>query len=354
MAKAASGKSGAKGPVAAKGRGASGGVLFTPDMRIVALHGDDGFLISQRAAEFAGVLREAHGEIEQFTFDGDSASVATVLDELRSYGLMQQFKLVSVEKADAFLKREGHREVLERYAANPVEHAALLLRSEGWNRGKLDALIEKAGLIVVCDSPKDAEAAAWVVRRGEEEYDVRVEASAASMLVSRLGTDLGRLDMELGKLSCMVDAGKPVTDAVVRSSVGLSREEKAWTIQAVLLRGDPGEALRALEELLVVSREPKELVMWAVTDLVRKLHGASAMQAEGADPGTIMKVLKLWGPEGSLVLSLGRRIPVSRWADLLKTAIETDYRSKTGQGDGERLLEVATVTVADTIGRSGR
>ena len=51
-----------------------------PSMRIVILHGKEPFLIAERSRRYADVLREAHGDVARFDFDGETAEIADVLD----------------------------------------------------------------------------------------------------------------------------------------------------------------------------------------------------------------------------------------------------------------------------------
>ena len=78
-------------------------------MPIVVLHGPETFLIEEYTRRLVTELQQAHGEIEQFNFDGASCTLAMVLDELRSYGLMQSHKLVVIDGAAEFMRASGHR-----------------------------------------------------------------------------------------------------------------------------------------------------------------------------------------------------------------------------------------------------
>ena len=95
-------------------------------MRIVVLRGKDQYLTTERTRQLADALRERFGDIDQFSYDGETATPVDVLDELRSYGLMSPHKLVILDKAEQFLAREGHRPPMERYIEDPVEEATLL------------------------------------------------------------------------------------------------------------------------------------------------------------------------------------------------------------------------------------
>jgi DNA polymerase-3 subunit delta len=318
-------------------------------MRIVVLRGKEQFLIEERTRRFADTLREAYGEIDRFSFDGATVSLADVLDELRSYGLMHSHKLVILDRADQFLAREGHRAAMERYAEQPVEESTLLMRAETWRPGKVDKLIEKIGAIVKCEPITDAKAKNWCGSRCEKRYDCRIASDAADLLVAQIGPDLARLDAELAKLAAYVGIGETIDRAAVGEMVGLSREEQAWAIQSAIAAGDPRDALLKLRELLGVSRLPETLVTWAITDLLRKLHTASQALRAGEAPGAIAKQLRLWGESQRLILDAARRHPPELFARLLDQAIRSDVHAKRGVGVPARTLEALTVLVADTL-----
>src|SRR5262249_1121256 len=148
-------------------------------------------------------LEEHFGGLEQFSFDGDRADLATLLDELRSYGLMQRHKLVILEDTDEFLaSREDRRRALEAYVANPVPEATFLMRAGGWKPGNLDkAVLKSGGAVVKCEPVSAEKAVQWCIARCAKRYECSIDDEAARRLVGRTGSDLGRLDSELGKLA---------------------------------------------------------------------------------------------------------------------------------------------------------
>lgn len=321
---------------------------LSKDTLIAVLAGPEAFLRSLYTAKIREELTKAHGEIDTFQFDGQSAPAADVLDECRSFGLMASHKLVIVDNADQFVK-EANRPLVERYAEHPTENATLVLRSDKWNKGKLDAMIEKVGVIIDCQPLSDAAALAWATKRCEKERRASLDRAAGQLLIERLGTDLGRIDSELEKLATAAGEGGTITAALVAEFVGASREEEVWAIQGSLLSGDPSRTLAHLRDALDVSRQPTVLVSFACLDLARKLHGASAALAGGAAPGSLMKPLKLWGPTLDAVTNAARRVPHAAAASLLADCVKADVRQKTGLGDPGRTLEVVALRFAETI-----
>lgn len=306
------------------------------------LHGKQAFLRQLHTQTLRDALAKEHANVDTVMFDGESARPADVLDECRSFGLIAGYKLVIVDNADSLIKEDA-RPLFERFAQGLADGdeagATLLLRSDTWRPGNLDKLIEKVGVVIKCEAPTEPEAAAWAVRRAKKRYDATLEPATASLLVERVGADLGRLDSELGKLAAAAGEGNPITRDLVAQFVGVSRDEEVWGIQRTLLGADAPVALAHLRHVLDVSRHPPTLVSWALTDLARKLHAASRSLKQGAQPGALMKPLKLWGPSADALLGAARATSPDRALSLFRFCIEGDRRGKSGLGDPERTLE---------------
>lgn len=345
------------------GRVGGGGPLGAGH-RVVVLHGDDTFLMGERVSELRAALEAAHGAdgVDVVRLDGGATGLAEVLDECRTVGLMQQHKLVVVDKGE-LLAREDGRAALERYAASPSVSATLVLRCERWYAGKLDEIIAAhGGVVEAVSAGKPSDPAAWATQRAER-HGARLTAEAARLLVQRLGDDLGRIDSELEKLATFAGSGGSgsggggqggavISAAMVAELVGLTREEEVWGMQQVLLTGNVPAALGHLRVILENSRKDAAVPLsWAFMDLARKLHGASRGLRSGENPWQLAGKLKLWGPAKEAVISAAGRVEPGRLAGLLRAAVEADFRAKSGLGDFEGQLERLTVRFARALGR---
>ncbi|MEX0654987.1 MAG: DNA polymerase III subunit delta [Phycisphaeraceae bacterium] len=318
-------------------------------MRIVVLHGPDDMVKRTRLNELRDALEQAHGELETFDFDGKTAPLADVLDELRAYSLMQTYKLVLVDEADEFVKT--HRDALTRYAEHPVDHATLVLRSGKWNAGKLDKLIEKQGALVKCDAPSPADARKWLIARAKAEHRCTLAPAAADALIDRLGPRLMQLDNELAKLALMVDPGQPIDAPLVEQVVGRSSEEAAWVVQEAALqamqRRNAGLLIAKVRELIELAGQPEVLVTYFIADLVRKLNVAWMLRQGGVPESAVAKDLKLWGPRQAMFFTALRQMSPERAARLFDGVLLADRRAKSGFGEPLRNLECFCVQLAD-------
>jgi DNA polymerase III subunit delta len=329
--------------------------------RIAVLVGKEVFLQSEYTAQLRAALAEAHGDVDVIRFDGASAAIVDVLDECRTFGLMQQHKLVVVDQGDQLVKEEN-RPRMERYAESPSPATTLVLRCERWYAGKLDKLVQEVGAIIQCDDVKPALAMSWAVKRCEKRHGARLDRRAAELLIERIGPDLLRLDTELAKLGIAAAAQSAasippgelptITPEAVQAMVGQTREEEAWAIQETLLHGDAAAALTHLRSILDTSRREAHIPLsWAMADLARKLHAASRGLREGVNPWELSSKLKLW-PEHrkEAILAVARRVPPERLARLFKAAVEADVRQKSGVGRPDRILETMALQFARTVG----
>ena len=335
-----------------------------PGMPVVVLHGPETFLIEEYTRRLSAGLQQLHGEIEQFVFDGASCSLSGVLDELRSYGLMQSHKLVIINNAGDFMRGSGHRPAMERYAADPMAEATLLMRSREWRPGNFDKAVKASGTVVKCEAPGDAEALNWCIARAEKQYGVELAKPAATLLVERIGPVLSRLDTELGKLASSIEGtsdqpGVITRDAVVEL-VGLGREEQAWLIQEPILRGDRAETIRTVHSLYDISRAPSVLMMWACIDLARKLHEAAILLEQGQPASALGRPLQLWGAAARSVPAAAQRLGSSTTRTMFQHLLDLDRLSKTGRMPAlsdapasreatRRTLECVAVEMADRL-----
>jgi DNA polymerase III delta subunit len=317
----------------------SGPVKFTGSERLVVLHGKEEFLQAEYLRLLREALAEAHGEIDPIRYDGSSATLADVLDELRSLGLMQQYKLVIITDADDLVSK--HREALERYAEAPEEQATLVLRPGTWNANwRLHKAAVKVGQVVKCEHVDAHTAGRWATKRIEARYGRRIAPRAAAALVERLGTSLTRLDSELAKLAASVSEGQTVDIDQVEAMTGRASERMAWEMQEALLSGQPEAALAKLHELLDLAGQPKELVMYFVADLLRKLHRAAGMVRARVNEFNILKELKVWPQHRQPpFMHAVRALDEAGAAALLAQLTEADSRAKSGYGDHRRSLE---------------
>jgi len=339
--------------MAKKGTHKSTQATLDATTRICVLHGAEQMRKQEAYDQLRTALTDVHGDIEPILFDGQTVPLADVLDELRTFSLMQSHKLVVVDEADQFVKR--FREAMERYAKDPVDSGTLVLRSVRWNKGNLDKAIAKVGAIVKCDALKPYEAVQWVTDRARRHHGTAIDRDAAQLLVERLGVHLMKLDTELGKLSVMAGQGNAIDSETVMAATGRASDEQAWVVQEAVLSAitsartgsdAAGRMIEKVRELLDVAGQDAVPLTWAMADLCRKFVHAGWLKQQGMNDAAIGKALKIWPPPRAqmFVKAIGK-LNAAAAARLYDNILNRDARCKSGFGNAERHLECFCVDI---------
>lgn len=347
---------------------------LTAATRVAILHGEDRFLQDEYLRELREALAKALGGSDAYDivrFDGAQGQsiVADIFDECRSFGLMQQHKIILVENADLLLKKQDDeaappakarrgsppadvRRMMESYAAEPSDSATLILRASGWRPGNLDkavAALGERGAIIACEALDPGRAVAWAGKRATLRHNTSIDPEAARLLIASVGTDLGRLDNELEKLALAAGGnGAAISAALVREMTGVSREEEFWHFQSTLALGDPAASLLRMRDMVEVSRHDPVVLSWSFTELARKIHAVRRLADAGQNVQPLAYKLKLFG-DASSVFNAARAIPARRAARLYDEAVGIDAANKSGRGDPIRNLEILTVKFSEAI-----
>ncbi|MFG0257843.1 MAG: DNA polymerase III subunit delta [Phycisphaerales bacterium JB043] len=330
------------------------------DCRIVVLHGNEDLLTRLHTKNLADALTERFDEIETITLDAETTSLADVLDECRSFGLLQQHKLVIVDNADQLVRGKSEdedddaspssdkRRILERYAQNPVDDATLLLRAPRWYRGKLDTHIANVGTIIKCEELTQPTATTWVHKRCPERHDIPIDEDAADKLVTRVGVALANLDAEYAKLASVAKARarSSITSDLVDEMIAATAQEQFWEVQNRLLSNNPIVAVQGVRDALGPWRCDPVMVSWSMLDLARKTHTVAALHSQGQDINAAAKSAGLWGPSRNATMALAQTLGPNHAADLLAATAAMDARYKTGRRDPARWLESQAVEFA--------
>ncbi len=327
---------------------------FNAEMSVVILHGKEQFLMQRYSEMLQETLKDKYKAIDTIKFDGSQVDIATVMDEVRTYDLLMRHKVVIIDKAEIFLAskdsvKKSPRKIFENYVTSPAEHTTILMRATTWRPGKLDKLVSNVGLVYKIQQLNETDIIRWCIGRAKKVYDCDFRPEAARLITQRIGTSLIRLDLEIKKLSASISPKKTISVENVLNLVGLSREEQVWEMQLVLLSGNLKNAMLKLDELLQISNQPKELLMWSIVDLARRLNATSELLDDGYSIVDIRKSLKLFGKNGDLILSSAKKHKTKKLADLFTYAVSVDAKTRSGLLTSQHGLQELLVHFCDFL-----
>lgn len=208
----------------------------------------------------------------------------------------------------------------------------------------LGATLEDLGTSISVKKMRERDAAKWIVAAARER-SLRVDQEAAGLLVHRFGSDVAAMGRALDQLAIEADV---VTAEMVRDRFKNRPDEPTWYYTDAVAKGDEGEALRRLEDLLLHGH-PLQVLAVLEGEVRRRALASAASDIEtyaqwvGSKPSAF-PVRKAWDRRlRSRPEELRRCVDALTRADLqLKTAPEATHRL---------TLERLTVALCRWLGR---
>lgn len=308
--------------------------------QLYALVGEDSFL---QIEALQRVIRSL-GDTQRTDFDGETAELAEVMDELRSFSMFANTRLVVIRSADEFISR--YRSDMEEYVQSPSDFATLVLRCKSLpGNQKISKLIAKHGTIEKCDPPSEKDLPVWIVQRARTKHQLEIEPAAARLMADLIGHDLGRLDNELAKLALSVN-GK-ISSAEINRSVIFQREQEMWHMTDELTSGRIDKALERWRHLLQSDPSSEFRAMTWLGLWLEKAIKALHLRQQNVSSPVIAKQLRIWPVShvDSLLRTIDR-LGQKRLYDSLDLLTNLDHRSKSGLGEASDHVEMFLLSMA--------
>lgn len=296
---------------------------------LYVLSGDDAFL---RGESIAAIVRKVLGDgADDFSvsrFPGESASLADVLDELRTLPFLAKARVVIVENADPFVT--AHRRELELYAEKPASTGVLILSVKSWPANtKLAKLVEKVGVSVECKAPAAKDLPRWLVGLAKSRAEATLDPDAADLLVDLVGPEVGLLAMEVEKLAVYVGATKKIRREDVATMVGSGRTQEIWDAIADAASGEGQKALVALDSLFAANEAPQRVIGAFGMNLL-KVYKAGTLRKAGRDAKDACKEAGVFWNAVEPTIRQHAHLGPDRVERLPETLLRTDLDTKGG------------------------
>ncbi len=293
---------------------------------VVAIVGNEPFLRSEALVRVLEPLRAEMGELGAMRFEGDRATAADVLDEVRTPSLLGGRRVAIVEDADEFIS--ANREIMERYCSAPAADGLLILICNSLPRNtKLYKIIDSGGQIVICETPKGPAFGTWILQRASAVYGKTIAGAAVQNLRRLLGDSAGWIDAELGKLASFVGERKEITLADVNELTDQRREEKVFRIIDAMAEGNAAEALALWDQVLSTDRAAPGRAIAGLAYKVRQMIEASD---ELASTGQVYKSATKMFMDASDLRRRLERVGKAQWVAQQRDLLGADLAVKTG------------------------
>lgn len=306
------------------------------------IEGEDAYLRQEHREQIikANVPAEAR-DFAIARFSLKRSSLGDILGRARILPMLSSRQVMVITEVDAMAEAELGE--LEKYLAAPVDFTVLVFEA-----AKLDRRTRVARLLLdrcevhLVESPEDREAEAAAARMADD-LGVRLTRETAEELVFALGTDQGRLRVELEKLLAYAGPEAEVTSADVTAIVSSARQFDVFELADLLAERRRADALVRLRHLLAGGKNAIGIV-GPLAWLYRQLMIAQRMP----------KNTPAWKAPRSRVEALlrqARKFSAQELGEGLGALLDADVSLKSSPASPEAVLEMLIVRLTEGSGR---
>lgn len=187
------------------------------------------------------VLTDSEKEFNQSVLYGRDSTTAQVINCCKQFPMIGDRQLVVLREAqDMDLKKEENLNLLLSYVNRPLQSTVLVIcHKYKAPPAKLLKVLTASENAVTLESKRkyDNEMPAWITTQVKSS-GYSISDKAALMLVEYLGTNLEKINNELGKLYINHPKGKVITEDVIELYIGISKDYNIFEFQKALAKKD--------------------------------------------------------------------------------------------------------------------
>lgn len=212
---------------------------------IYFLHGEEPYFIDLITnALIKNVLQDHEKEFNQSILYGKSTDVNVLINELKSFPMGSEKRLVVLKEAQDFKKLEA----LCPYFENPNSSTIFVIcykYKKYDSRKKALKLILKQGAVFLSDKIKEYQLNEWI-QRYVTKRGFTLNSKATMLLNEFLGNDLGRIVNEVEKLSIIYPKGTALDEKHIEENIGISKDYNVFELTNAVAAQDIHKAYKII------------------------------------------------------------------------------------------------------------
>ena len=182
------------------------------------------------------ILTDVEKEFNQSVIYGRDTDVRSIISYAKRFPMMSNYQVVIVKEAQYIDKIEE----LLGYIENPLNSTLLVINYKYKKADKRKAFfkaIPKKGVLYESKKIYDNKVPDWITNYVKEK-GYGISPKACVILSEYLGTNLGKIVNEVGKLIINVPAGAEITDQLIEQNIGISKDFNIFELQNAIGRKD--------------------------------------------------------------------------------------------------------------------
>ena len=309
--------------------------------RVYLLYGEERYLRRQYRDKLKSAMCSDGDEMNTHYYEGKDTPVGEIIDLAETLPFLAERRVIFIENSGLF--KSGGEKMAEYLTAPNETTYFVFTESDVDKRSKLYKTVKAEGCAVEFAAQDENTLKRWVAGMLKKEGK-RVTEATVQRFLTKTGTDMENIHMELEKLVCYCMDRDVVTDEDVEAVCTSRISNHIFDMINAIADGQQKKALQLYYDLLAL-KEPPMRILFLIARQCNMLLQVKGMKASGFDNKAIGSRVGL--PPfiaGKYAVQAGR----FKTADLKKAVeqcVETEEAVKTGRMNDVMSVEVLILSV---------
>ncbi len=309
--------------------------------QIYLLYGEERYLRRQYRQKLQAALCSDGDTMNVHYYSGKDIPVGEIIDLAETLPFLAERRVIFI--SDSGLFKSGGEKLAE-YLASPCESTYFVFtESEVDKRSKLFKTVQSKGYAADFTVQDESTLKRWIAgtlgRDGK-----KITENTVQLIISKTGTDMDNIQMELEKLICYCMDRDVVTDADVEAVCTTRISNHIFDMINAIADRKQKAALELYYDLLAL-KEPPMRILFLIARQCNMLLQAKEMKLKGHDNRTIGSKLGVPPFIAQKVLNQASKFKTSTLRRAVQQCVEAETAVKTGRMNDMMSVEILIMSV---------
>lgn len=305
------------------------------------LYGEERYLRRQYRERLQKALCSDGDTMNTHFYEGKNLAVGEIIDLAETLPFLAERRVIFISNSGLF--KSGGEQLAE-YLAAPCESTFFVFtESEVDKRSKLFKTVQSKGYaaeFAIQDEKTLMRWAAGVLAKDNK----KITENTLQLLLSKTGTDMENIQMELEKVICYCMGREIVTDADVEAVCTTRISNHIFDMINAIADRQQRRALELYYDLLAL-KEPPMRILFLIARQCNMLLQAKELKSKGYDNRTIGSKLGVAPFIASKYLNQAAKFKVSTLRTAVEKCVEAEEAVKTGRMNDVMSVEILIMSV---------
>lgn len=309
--------------------------------QVYLLYGQERYLRRQYRDKLRKALCQEGDTMNTHFFEGKDINLGEIVDLAETLPFFSDRRVIFI--TDSGLFKSGGEKMAE-YLANPNESTFFVFtESEVDKRSKLYKAVQAKGYAAEFAEQDERTLKRWVAGiLGRE--NLKIAENTVQLFLTKTGTDMENIQMELEKLICYCCGREAVTAEDVEAVCTVRVANHIFDMINAIAAGQQRQALELYYDLLAL-KEPPMRILFLIARQCNMLLQAKELAARGFDSRAIAPKIGVPPFAAGKYLAQAAKFKAAALREAVEKCVEAEEAVKTGRMNDRMSVEILILSV---------